>query len=163
MRRPIALLALAAGLALAGAATSVLAADITVGLNESRAIGLGGEAATVVIGDPAVADVAMSDAHSVILVGRRFGTTRILVTDHHGHPLLDGRVAVVSPDAGHVTMFHGVTPSEFTCAGGRCHPADPSGSGPASPPPGAAEAASPVTSGPVAPISGQPIQPSPGL
>jgi hypothetical protein len=163
MRRSIARLALAAGLALAGPAARALAADIAVGVNESRLIGLNGSAATVTIGDPDIADVAMTDSHSLILVGRHFGSTRLLVTDHKGRPLLDSRVAVAEGDSGRVTFFRGITPSEFVCAGSRCHPtaAATAAAGPAAAPP-AGDA--PVGgSGPVGPVQGQPIQPSPGL
>jgi Flp pilus assembly secretin CpaC len=117
MRRPFTLLLLTAAAASFGGA-AFASADITVALNQSLRVSLKGAAASVVIGDPAVADVSMTDAHSVILLGRGYGSTRLFVTDRHGRQLLAGQVNVVAPDDGHVTIYRGVAASEYACAGG---------------------------------------------
>jgi Flp pilus assembly secretin CpaC len=124
MRRPIQTLFVAA-LALCASAGAALASRpgaMTVDLNESRRVTLAGAAATVVVGDPSVADVAMVDAHSVIVIGRGYGSTQLIVTDRKGHTLLASQVTVVSPNNGRVTLTRGLESTEFNCAGARCHP-----------------------------------------
>ncbi len=81
---------LLAGAVLALSATTAFAADdaMTVHFKQSRRVQLSGQAANVVIGDPAVADVAMLDSHSVLVLGKGFGTTDILVLDRSGRPVL---------------------------------------------------------------------------
>jgi hypothetical protein len=106
----------------AGAAMAAAGGAMTVELNESRRIPLTGTAATVVVGDPSVADVSMVDSHSVILLGRGFGATQLVVTDRDGRTLLAGTVSVVSPDRGRVTLTRGVESTEYGCFGDRCHP-----------------------------------------
>jgi hypothetical protein len=127
MRRPISSLCLAA-LALcasAGAALAAAGGAMTVDLHESRRVALAGPAASVVVDDPTVADVAMADAHSVLVIGRGYGATRITVTDGRGHTLLASLVTVVSPDHGRVTLTRGGVSTDYGCAGNRCHPLAP--------------------------------------
>lgn len=103
----------------AGAVASAQAGGISVGLNDVRRVPLRGSAATVMIGDSKIADVSMTDAHSLIITGRSYGTTGLLVTDNHGRTLLSGQVMVSEPDEGHVTVFRGVSTVHYAC-GGRC-------------------------------------------
>jgi len=92
-------------LALGSIAGSVLAADIfPVGMNEGRRVILHGSAANVVVANPAVADVTMVDSHSIIILGRGYGATAIMVLDRNGRVLFDGHVRVSPPEQGLVTM-----------------------------------------------------------
>jgi Flp pilus assembly secretin CpaC len=154
MRRPIQTLALALAALCAAAAVAAAATPggLTIGLNESRRIALYGSAATIIVDDPTVADVALTDLHSVIVIGRGYGVTQLRVIDKAGHALLQGQVTVVSPDNGRVTLQRGATYSEYACTGGRCHPVGPSVSvGAASS--GGGDAPAPAPVGPAQPVS----------
>lgn len=103
----------------AGAVASAQAGGISVGLNEIRRVQLRGAAATVIVGDTKIADVSMSDAHSLIITGRGFGTTGLMVSDDRGRTLISGEIMVSAPDEGRVTVFHGVDTVQYAC-GGHC-------------------------------------------
>ena len=92
---------------------------MTVEVNQSRRVMLGGAIANVIVGDPAVADVVMVDAHSVIVVGKGYGATQVMVIDRAGHALLDARVTVIAPNEGRVTVYRGAVGTDYSCAG-RC-------------------------------------------
>jgi Pilus formation protein N terminal region len=98
---------------------SAYAAGLTVDFNGSRRVMLHGAAATVFVADPAVADVTMIDPHSLILLGKGYGVTQVLVTDLSGHTLMDARVAVVGSDAGRVTIYRGQAAQDYHCSS-RC-------------------------------------------
>jgi len=102
--------------------TATAASALTVHVNESRRVALRGVAANVVIGDTNVADVAMVDSRSVIIMGKGYGSTQLTVTDARGRNLLADDVTVIAPDNGRVTVYRGVGASEYVCDGGRCHP-----------------------------------------
>lgn len=127
MRRPINSLCLAAfALCMsAGAALAATGGGMTVALNESRRVALAGVVANVVVGDPSVADVAMADTHSVIVIGRGYGSTQLVVTAKGGRTLLATEVSVVSSNTGRVTLTRGLDATDFSCTGGRCHPTGP--------------------------------------
>ena len=120
MRRAIPILAAAVAFSLiAGAALAAVVGGFSVELGRSKRIILQGPAATVSIADPAVADVAMLDARSVVVVGKAVGVTDIIVSDHSGRLLMNTRVAVVPLDAEHLTVIRGATPSDYVCVA-RC-------------------------------------------
>jgi putative type II/III system pilus formation protein len=121
MRRSIWVLSI--GIATLLSAGSACAAGITVDLNGSRRVPLHGAAANVFVADPAVADVTMIDAHSVVVIGKGYGVTQVLVTDHGGRTLLDSSVAVLGSDAGRVTVFRGQAAQDYHCSS-RCETMD---------------------------------------
>jgi hypothetical protein len=127
MRRSIWMLSMAFA-TLLDAGSAFAASITTVDLNESRRVMLHGTAANIFVGDPAVADVAMIDTHSVIVLGKGFGVTQVLVTDHAGHTLLDSVVAVVGSDAGRVTVFRGEAVQDYHCSS-RCETMNGGGGG----------------------------------
>ncbi len=151
MRRPVLMLSLAAALAWASAAA---ANGIVVDLNGSVRVPLRGQAANVVIANPSVVDVAMIDSHSVVVIGKGFGETQILVTDHAGRTLMDSRVAVVGAEGSRVTLIHGGGQIEYDCTI-RCQSLTPSQNEETQP--ANATAAAPVTAPQV--NAEQPVQP----
>lgn len=125
MRRLGFTLALAAAALAAMAGAAAAASSLTIGLHDSRRVPVPGSIANVVVGDPNVADVVLTDAHSVILMGRGYGSTQLIITDHAGRTLLDSQVTVAAPDIGRVSVYrggqNGATTSEYGCIGGRCY------------------------------------------
>ncbi|HZC15884.1 MAG TPA: pilus assembly protein N-terminal domain-containing protein [Caulobacteraceae bacterium] len=117
MRRSIWTLSLALA-ALLGAGLAH-GAGFTVEIKGSRRLPLAGVAANVFVANPAVADVVMVDPRSVIVLGKGYGVTEILVTDHSGRTLMDRRVAVVGSNAGLVTVYRGRMAQDYHCSS-RC-------------------------------------------
>ena len=105
--------------ALAALALPSVAADAAtranVGLNQSLRMSVGGSAASVVVSNPAIADVTVVDSHSVIVIGKGYGTTQIMVMDSTGRVLLDSVVTVSAPLEGQMTLFRGVTGQQYNC------------------------------------------------
>ncbi len=120
MRRLTLMLAAVLAAVSAAGVAAAAAGGIVVDLNGSVRVPLAGTAANVVIANPTVVDVAMIDAHSVVVIGKAYGATEILVTDRTGHTLMDRRVAVVGAEQSRVTVFRGPTAVEFDCTT-RCH------------------------------------------
>jgi Flp pilus assembly secretin CpaC len=121
MPRPFRLLA---SVLIALWATAAVAAtgSMSVELKQSRRIMLGGQIGDVVVADPSVADVTVIDSHSVILLGKGYGTTDVLVLDHAGRTLLNSRVTVVEPQGQRLSYFPGPSlRAEFSCTP-RCEP-----------------------------------------
>ena len=137
------------------AATAARAESTVIHLNQSRRIVLRGTAANIIVGDPTVADVTVIDAHSVILQGKGYGSTDVLVMDRAGRTLLDDHVMVAAAEGGVVTLHRGVNAVEYSCSP-RCQalapPKDNSGGG-------AAPGASPMTGAPTNPPATPPTTP----
>jgi hypothetical protein len=106
---------IAAPIAFAAAAAFAASSSMTLAIKHSERVALRGVVANVIVDDPGVADVAMVDNHSVIIIGKGYGATDILVLGKGGRTLLHSQVAVVAPESGPVTLYSGATPSEFSC------------------------------------------------
>ncbi|MBV9511492.1 MAG: pilus assembly protein N-terminal domain-containing protein [Caulobacteraceae bacterium] len=98
----------------AGAAFS--ADGLTVGVNQTRRLVLRGTASNVIVSDPAVADVTVLDTHSLLVMGRGYGATGLLVLDRGGRTLFDGQILVAAPEANRVTLHHGNQSVDYACA-----------------------------------------------
>jgi len=107
-------LAALAAVALIGV-TADAASRITVAVNQSLRVAVNGAVANILVSDSSIADVTVVDAHSVIVMGKGFGTAQILVLDGAGHSLLDTAVSVVAPE-GSLTLYRGPTPLQFNCS-----------------------------------------------
>jgi hypothetical protein len=147
MLRPAQILFAAFAALFVSASAMAAVGGITIGLNETRRIMLPGSAATVVVGDPKIADVSMVDSHSVILMGRGYGATQLLITDHDGRTLLESEVMV--PESGHVTLYRGNQAYEYGCADATCrlqeHLAGPAAVAAPAPPVASAEQDTPIS------------------
>ncbi|HZT51382.1 MAG TPA: pilus assembly protein N-terminal domain-containing protein [Stellaceae bacterium] len=106
----------------AGFATLVLAAPaaaeqapLRVTVDHAAVIALDGDAAVVLIADPAVADVVSERPRLVFVLGRRPGTTNLLVYDGAGKRLVGREVVVVPPDARTVTITRETDQTDYSC------------------------------------------------
>lgn len=97
-------------------ATPASAATVKVAIDQSTRITLSRPARDVVVGNPAVADVNLADSRNIVVLGKGFGATSLLVMDKDGRTIVDYEVVVSSPDAGAVSLFRGSTQQTFSCA-----------------------------------------------
>jgi Flp pilus assembly secretin CpaC len=115
------LIALAGLLALLAAPTTtpVLAQDgapISVNASMARVLRLSGPAATVIVGNPGVADVTIQDPQTLVLTGRSFGRTNLIVLDSNGEPIADTLIEVVQLSTGSMTVYQGMNRTTLSCA-----------------------------------------------
>jgi len=116
MFRLIALTSL--GLVLLGTA-SVSAQDnapIQVNVNMARVLRISAPAATVIVGNPGIADVTIQDPQTLILTGKSFGQTNLVVLDSFGEPIADTLVEVAQMQAGVMTVYQGQLRTTLACA-----------------------------------------------
>jgi len=110
MRR-LAFLAFAATLAAQPAAAEIL----TVRLDQSARVRLSAPARDVVVGNPGVADVSMLDSRNIVVLGKSYGVTNLLVVDRAGRTILDRDIVVGAPQ-GSVSVYRGPAVSSYACA-----------------------------------------------
>lgn len=111
MRASAALISLALILATPAAAAETL----SVRMNQNAAVRLAAPARSVVVGNPAIADVTMLDARSMVVVGKSYGVTNVMVIDARGRTILDRQIVVTGSDNA-MTYFKGGQAQTFACA-----------------------------------------------
>ncbi|RWA77378.1 MAG: hypothetical protein EOQ28_01190 [Mesorhizobium sp.] len=90
-------------------------AGIEVTMNQAKIVKLARAADTVVIGNPAIADAAVQDASTVVLTGKGFGVTNLVVLDSDGSPIIDEQVTVVRQSASSVRIYRRAEVQTMSC------------------------------------------------
>jgi hypothetical protein len=92
------------------------AADmVKVELDQARIYRLAAPANTIIIGNPAIADATLQDAQTLIVTGRAYGQTNLVVLDEQGETITDVQLAVLAASENLVTVYKGVKRQSLSC------------------------------------------------
>lgn len=108
-----------AAAAMAAAAPALAAGAVNVRIDEVTPVSLGSQAAHVVVGNPAVADVNMVGPRSLMILGRTYGVTNVVVIDHAGRTIYSAQVNVTPGEIGKASLFRGALIQNYACSS-RC-------------------------------------------
>jgi Flp pilus assembly secretin CpaC len=106
-------LMLVTGVALA--ASPAAAADIDVVLDQAKIVKLPERVATVIIGNPLIADASLHSGGQMIVTGKGYGMTNVMALDRAGTVLMDKTVEVIGPP-GIVIVYRGTDRESYSCA-----------------------------------------------
>ncbi len=106
---------LAAGAALAATAAIAQAEPIAVVVDHAKVMQVSRPADIVIIGNPAIADATIQDNRTLIITGRSFGTTNLIVLDSDGKPIADEVITVAAPNDQVVTVFRRANRQSYSC------------------------------------------------
>lgn len=95
----------------AGAAEEML----NVYMNHARVLKLDRAVSKVIIGNSDVADATVADAKTIVLTGRSFGTTNLVVLDVDGNAIVDERILVSIDEGNTVRVFRQTVRSVLSC------------------------------------------------
>jgi Flp pilus assembly secretin CpaC len=90
-------------------------AGIEVTMNQAKIVKLTRAADTIVVGNPAIADAAVQDASTIVLTGKGFGVTNLVVLDQEGSPIIDEQVTVVRQAASSVRIYRRAQIQTMSC------------------------------------------------
>lgn len=110
----------AVALALAAApAAATLAETVVVPVDQARVLRLPSDTATVVIGNPLIADVSLQSGGMLVLTGKGYGRTNLLALDRDGSVTMDVAVQVEAPRSSDlVVVYRGTERESYSCAPG---------------------------------------------
>jgi len=94
------------------------AADvIKVELDRAAITRLPPHVATVVIGNPLIADVTVQPGGFLVVTGKGYGTTNMIALDRTGAVLSEHNIEVLGPNASDiVVVYRGVNRESYSCA-----------------------------------------------
>lgn len=98
---------------------------LNVAVNEARIVPLPSAPDTVVLGNPAIADVTPQAARRLIVTGKSIGQTNLIVLAPDGRELLNTRISVHGAAENAVSLFSGGGRQELHCAPLCDKPGDP--------------------------------------
>ncbi|KQZ15740.1 MULTISPECIES: pilus assembly protein N-terminal domain-containing protein [unclassified Mesorhizobium] len=91
-------------------------AGIEVTMNQAKILKLTRAADTIVVGNPLIADASVQDASTIVLTGKGFGVTNLVVLDREGSPIIDEQVTVVRENASTVRIYRRSQVQTMSCA-----------------------------------------------
>lgn len=108
-------LLMAATVVAASFAQSSFADPVSVVIDRAAILSVSRPASTVVVGNPAIADATILDNQTLVITGRSFGTTNLIILDPDGKQIRDELVSVSLADDHGVTIHRRVTRQTFSC------------------------------------------------
>ena len=125
-------LLLAAALFAAPLAANAQDGALNVEIDRSARVQLRGAAASIIVGNPQIADVSLVDANTMFIVGKGYGVTQVVAVDGVGRTLFQREVIVTGGSTGLVRVWRGAQATEMAC-GTSCTPSVRSSSAAAAP------------------------------
>lgn len=96
-------------------------AELQVMVDRAKVIRLPERTQTVVIGNPAIADMAIQKNGVVVVTGKSYGTTNLIALDAAGNMLAESTVSVAAPTDAVVVVQRGLERQSYSCTP-RCQP-----------------------------------------
>jgi Flp pilus assembly secretin CpaC len=119
VRAPFAIRSLAIGILLwplAAIAAPTPAVDpIAVNVDQAKLVRLPGKVATIVVGNPLIADVALQTGGIIVVTGKSYGATNFVAMDRSGEILVDRVIQVEGPSDKLITVYRGVERESYSC------------------------------------------------
>ena len=90
-------------------------AGIEVTMNQAKIVKLARPADTIVVGNPAIADASVQDASTVVLTGKGFGVTNLVILDADGAPIIDEQITVIRQTVSSVRIYRRAEVQTMSC------------------------------------------------
>jgi|FEC22Drversion2_1045045.scaffolds.fasta_scaffold00337_45 Flp pilus assembly secretin CpaC len=94
---------------------SAIEDSLVVEMNRAKVIRLDQPAATVILGNPAIADALVQNRTMLVITGKSYGSTNLIVLDPAGETVEELTLNVTAVNDGSVTMQKGTTRLSFSC------------------------------------------------
>ncbi|QUS41449.1 pilus assembly protein CpaC [Tardiphaga alba] len=110
--------ALAAGIVLCPVVgLPAIASDmIAVNVDQAKLVKFPEKIATIVVGNPLIADVSLQPGGMVVVTGKGYGATNVVALDRAGGVLMDRMIQVEGPIGKVVTVYRGMSRESYSCA-----------------------------------------------
>src|SRR5690348_8502747 len=91
------------------------AASVTITVDEAQVMKLPERVATLVVGNPLIADISIQAGGMAVLTGKGYGMTNLLVLDRAG-AVLEQKTIQVKGARDSVVVYRGVERESYSCA-----------------------------------------------
>lgn len=88
---------------------------VAVAVDHARVIRLPEKTATVIVGNPIVADVSVQKNGVLVVTGKSFGTTNLIALDSSGAMLAESHISVRASSESIMTVQRGLDRESYSC------------------------------------------------
>ncbi len=89
---------------------------VIVTVDRAKIFRINKPAATIVIGNPAIADATVEDERTLVLTGRSFGVTNLIIMAKDGEVIADRTIVVRGHEANTVRVYRRSSRETYACA-----------------------------------------------
>ncbi|MEZ5923529.1 MAG: pilus assembly protein N-terminal domain-containing protein [Hyphomicrobiaceae bacterium] len=97
------------------------AEDLVVQYDQARLLRLPEPASNIIIGNPSIADVTLQSSDLLVITGKTFGVTNLIILDKTDKIILNQRLMVKSDDQKVVSLQRGINTTTYNCVP-KCEP-----------------------------------------
>jgi hypothetical protein len=97
------------------APTAPMTEKISVNVDQAKLVRLPGKIATIVVGNPLIADVTLQAGGVIVVTGKGYGATNFIALDRSGEVVVDRLIQVEGPSDQLVTVYRGVERESYSC------------------------------------------------
>lgn len=94
---------------------------LKISLDHARILKLDRAVSKVIIGNDQIADATVADTRTIVLTGRAFGTTNLVLLDSQGNAIVDEKLLVTLDEADTVRIYRQTDRDMLFCANS-CEP-----------------------------------------
>jgi hypothetical protein len=101
---------------LCAASGAVQADTVSINVDQAQVVRLPDRVATIIIGNPLIADASLQGGGILVVTGKGFGATNLLALDRQGRVVMDKMVQVAGPGQTDVVIvYKGVNRESYSC------------------------------------------------
>ncbi len=89
---------------------------VTVTVDRAKVFRIQEPASTVIIGNPFIADVSMHDHFTVVVTGKSYGSTNLVILDDKGEPIIDEVIIVRASEDNVVSVTRNALRQTYSCS-----------------------------------------------
>jgi Flp pilus assembly secretin CpaC len=89
---------------------------LRVYMDHARVLKLDRPVSKVIVGNAKVADATVADAKTIVLTGRSFGTTNLVLLDQDGNAILDENILVSIDEGNTVRVYRQTERTVLSCS-----------------------------------------------
>jgi hypothetical protein len=88
---------------------------IAVNIDQAKLIRIPDRVATIIVGNPLIADITLQTGGILVVTGKSYGATNFVAMDRGGEVLVDRIILVEGPADPIVTVYRGVERESYSC------------------------------------------------
>jgi len=103
-------------LALQAGTAAAQEGPVLVTVDRAKVFRIDDGASAVIVGNPFIADVAMFDQNTVVITGKSYGTTNLVILDANNKPIVDEVITVRASDDDVVSVYRRASRMTMSCS-----------------------------------------------
>ena len=89
---------------------------LKVTIDRAKVVRIAAPADTIIVGNPAIVDATIQDARTIVLTGRNFGVTNLIILDADGEAIVDETIVVQGHETNTVRIYRQSVRETLACS-----------------------------------------------